>query len=271
MEENTFIQKFDGKIFMVKADPLHPHLAVEVRFPEVKRVEYHWVDLSREEPVQSSGYQDWWTGLYAIRGRNLVLNHFEDPSLPVHKGVEIRAIPGFDMVYEHSEATVLAESESAILLGLDQGKGIRVTDTVKGVQGREYLEEKLLDASELSAEMLAPMYAVYQKHLFAKVRSPIFDWPDTLANSSPVQEYLPQRHGAAVLNWEDHLIAAWHSPVAQGGYQLLLTCLYKGLAQWTRTLHPFLEKLNPEPFFMVGDNIVWIGERNQLCWMTLRN
>ncbi len=287
MAENTVVLEFGGQIFQVKADPLHPNLAVEVRFPESRQVEYHWVDLEEKEPVQSSGYQDWWTGLHAVRGRKLLLNHFEDPSLPVHKGVEIREMPGFRLLYEHSEAVVLAESETGLLLGLDQGKGIMIVDgavenpitdgpeenlIVDGPEeshSDEYAKVKILKASELETQMHAPEYAAYQSQLFAAVRAPDFAWPDALAQSAPVRQYPPFRPGASVLRWDDHLVAAWHSPNQQGGYQLLLTFMYKEVTQWTQVLHPSLDKLNPEPFFMVGNYVIWIAESNQLCWQQL--
>lgn len=257
MEENNKILEFDGPIFQVKADPYSPRLGLEVRHPELRKVEYHWVNLEAEDQIYSSGKLEWWTGLHSIKGQRMVLYHFEDPSLPVYKGVSILELPGFDLKWEHPDARVLAASRSAILLGTDNRRGIYLGNNE---------EQRILDPSELSGELAKEEYLTYQDRLMDWIKVPEYGWPDQLASSSPISDFPPFRPGASVLSWDDHLLGAWHSPIAEGRHQLLLTYIYKGVTQWTRILHPALDKLNPEPFFMVGDHIIWIAERHQLCW-----
>lgn len=260
MQEIIHTQEFDGPIFQVKVDPFETFLAVEVRYSDSREVQYFLLDLQKEQPLLKSGRLDWWTGLQALKGDQFVLYHFEDPGLPVYNGIEIRKARDFELIFAHPKARLLAESTSGLLLKLENGNGLLIDH--EGV-------EQVIDVSDLESLLENSAFSDFQNKLTSLLKAPEFSWPEQLATSSLIKANPPFESGASVAAWDDHLVAAWHTNVDPGFYALHLCYIYKGVAQWNRIIDSALGKLNPEPFFVFGQYVIWITERQQLCWCHL--
>ena len=260
VRENLQGVSFDGAIFRVRVDPFSLRLAVEVRDAVNRSVKYHLLNLSEGKLEFSSPVMDWWTGLNGLSGNDLYLFHFEDPALPVQKGVEVRRIPDFDQVFLHGSAEWITDCKDGFLIVDEAGNGVRWQKDGSTTQ---------IPSGEMARERERPEYRELSGCMSSVVRVPENGWSEVLTDSPSLDKHPPFHSIASILEENDRLLAAWHTQLPDGLFQLVLGFWKAGNSIWSKVISSDRSGLDPEPFFVIGDQVIWMPERNQLSWLTL--
>ena len=243
-----------GTIFKVVADPSRGQLALEVRDAEARQVKFVVVNLEDGSCIYPGEWGSWWRGLSNLKFEFVVIHHFEDPSLPVHRGVEfIRLAEGITL-FKDSDGRVIGESEDGILLNTGNGSHLfwEGSGNFRGVAGDSY--EDLLVKCQF-----------FQRKMETLIRNPEFGWSDEVGEIlEPSLENIVGN--GASLSLGPVTLAAWHTSNFQGTLDSHLACVDSGQVQWKLSMEKGLTHLNPEPFFVLGEYVIWLEGRMRLAW-----
>jgi|GEM_PF-4465313 len=250
---------FSAPIFQIKVAPYLSRLCLEIRHPDAREVEFAVVDMNDDRNFLTSPQEEWWLSLHAIREHVALLCRYEDPALPVHKGVEFRQLPDFSVLYSHPNAKVIANTPEGTVLELGPGELIRVDPNG--------IETNPLEGQE--GELLAAMANPYWEASLAKILAPV-QCPIELYENLPVfREHPPTLPQVQVVETEGRHFIAWHSGFSPGTYALHIACFLGELFVWKETVETQMQHLNPEPFFLAHDHIIWMEGRMTLAWRTI--
>ena len=243
-----------GTIFKIVADPMRGQLALEVRDAEARQVKFAVVDLADGSCIYPGEWGSWWRGLSNLKFEFAVIHHFEDPSLPVHRGVEFIQLPEGNTLFKDSDGRVIGESEDGILL--DTGNGAHLfwegSGVFRGVKDDAY--EDLLTKCQF-----------FQRKVEGLIRNPEFGWSAEIGDIlAPALDNVIGE--GASLSLETATLAAWHTSNFQGTLDSHLACVDSGYVQWNLTMEKGLSHLNPEPFFVLGEYVIWLEGRMRLAW-----
>lgn len=254
--DSKFSLSFSAPIFQIKVAPYLNRLGLEIRHAESRAVEYVVVDMEIEGAQWSSGPEEWWTSLFALREEVLLLCRYEDPALPVHKGVEFRKLPDFSLLYSHPDAKIIANTAQGTLLELSPGNLVSIEPNG--------LDVVPLDGSE--EELLAAMGNAYWEASLAQIRAP-FHSPAELHDQFPIfLEHPPTLPHVHQVEADGKQFLAWHSGFEAGSYSLHIACFLNDMMVWSETIETGMQSLNPEPFFLAHGRIIWLEGRTTLSW-----
>ncbi len=82
---------------------------VELRNGPKKEVSFFFID-SNSNITQLDTQLDWWTGIEAVAGKNIVFHHYLQPDLPLHQGIK---------VFDAQQNTWLWENEFVVFASAD--------------------------------------------------------------------------------------------------------------------------------------------------------
>ena len=103
---------FEEQVTQVICDDSANALAIELRDKEKQKLKLLYLDLQTTEQWVVEDELSWWHQLQACSQGKLILNGFEDPSLPMSKGV---------FVFDAKSGRKMWEKSSAHFLSLSQG------------------------------------------------------------------------------------------------------------------------------------------------------
>lgn len=249
--------EFPGQLFKIEANPGGTALALELRDPATRTVQLFWLELEEDGKWVSGPEMEWWCGLEALDENGLLVHRFEDPSLPIHRGLEWWALPGFDLQWRLPAAHLKAQLDSALWLGMQEGPDL-IVDLETGIQKGTVTEE--------TASSLLSQANDFQASRAALLQVPQPDWPLEAEESAIFEGKKPFTASVACLRRDEEVLLAWHTETSPQSFDLWMALLSKGAVQWTHLMEKNLSKLNPEPFFVLKDKVVWLQGPQVLCW-----
>ena len=247
---------FPGRLFKIEPHPSGEALVVELRGAAERVVRLAWVELEAEGKCEFGPEMEWWCGLERVYVAGVLVHRFEDPNLPVHRGLEWWSLPGFGLQWRAPGARLLGALQDGLWVGM-----------VDGSEGVLDLEAGVLrgdDEGEWESEAKG----------FEEERFQHMGLPESRASAEysdiPRLSALPSVTGTvSTLELDGQTLIAWHSEQAAGGFCLWLAALENGVEKWLICLEKDLQKLNPEPFFVLKQHVIWLSGPNSLSWRKL--
>ena len=105
---------FEEQVTQVICDDSAHALAIELRDKEKQKLKLLYLDLQTNEQWVLEDELSWWHQLQACSQGKLILNGFEDPSLPMSKGVYVYDAKGGKKIWEKASAHFLSLSQDGM-------------------------------------------------------------------------------------------------------------------------------------------------------------
>lgn len=253
--------EFPDRIFRINPAPDGRRLALELRDKEARRVRLCSVDLEGNGAWEMGPELDWWSGLEAVRSGGFLVHNLENPSLPVHRGLEWWDSASGEIVWRLPEAILLGQTEDRLWVRLsDQGEW--AVELKTGTLAHEMLGE---DRERFSAATLA-----FQERMASLLQHPVAQDLQDFSDLPPFHTHPPVLPQLSALALPDRVLIAWHSlNKDESAYQLWLASVKGDKIEWVLPMEQDLDKLNPEPFFLLQDKLIWLQGPQKLCWKQL--
>ncbi len=257
MSSSTTIEGLDfpAPIFRIVTDAATGSVLVECRHAAERTVELFALSLDSSEELQQVSDLEWWLGVEAMQNGQVLLHHFEDPSLPVHHGLEMRSLPNFELLWKAPEARLLGWGKEKVWVEMS-GKQMGLHPKM----GHEVVAGSNWDPEGLRA----------WENERGGVQVPEMVTAEKLGPRALWEEYPPTAASVFYLQAADHELVAWHTGEFETGFDLHLAIFTPdGQLSDHFYLEEGLASMIPEPFFLFQDQIVWMEGRQSLHWTRL--
>lgn len=234
-------------------------LAVEVRNAERHEAAFWNVDLQKGKPLTQNVLwkETWWVGLEACAHGWMVVHGYADPGLPTHRGVACWDVQQARWVFEREELAYEHTAEAGIVLSEVRSGEKQFAILMPGRQ--PHVVTLPGNGSPLPSPRLGrhqaqtPTILPDASPAFAQITAQL----KTITGDTAMQqiELLQPPHGSVV---------AYYTAAADGQWEHRLGIFSQGRLLYSDVLQSATLLLNPEPFVLLGNQLVYVKEKTQL-------
>jgi hypothetical protein len=265
---NNFLSKVSlpGVLWQVLPDPQADLLLVEVRSTTEKNATFFTVSLSvpRANPLPLTLPDPWWVSLYGSWQGHLVIQGYQDPSVPVPQGIYVYRLSDGLLRWSDPLRRCAGRSPQGIL--------------TRHPQWPQHLEElSLIDGSpqRLAADVWEATRQQGDISFFATLAL-----PEAFAPSDPIIAALTQTLTStlaplalptAYLDLPSHSVevVAWYTSIEGESNEATTYAQYLGIWQHHQLVHTHClqvstAQLSPDPFMVHRQYLIWHDDQSQL-------
>ncbi|MEL6251368.1 MAG: DUF4905 domain-containing protein [Bacteroidota bacterium] len=248
---------FEEQLAQVIWDDSAKALAIELRDKEKQKLKLVYLELQSGKQWLIEEELSWWFKLQGCSQGKLILNGFEDPGLPLTKGVYVFdaesgqkswARPSSHFLYQTSGGIWVEENEEKFFVRLDTAK---ITSPPSTEDHKQY--EKLLDSSYQACRVI---YRLDEEFPFLQTKI-------EKLRGHKSEEYLDH------LIFEGKEIFSYSHRNPSGGWDQELTILKEGETLWARKTGSQLKGIAWSTFFIWRKFLIWQEAYQSICFSDL--
>ncbi|MEM6807167.1 MAG: DUF4905 domain-containing protein [Bacteroidota bacterium] len=252
-------QSFDAPIWKVMPDHANSGLAIELRDKKNHSLQIAYIDLAEgQSPIFIKAELDWWQGLQTVFQGRILLHGYEDPGLPLQRGLSIYNGKEGTKLWENSslkftnylKAGIMAEVHNELkLYSWDSGEEVVQSD----------LQEELHKMNEKQAANLGFPQAYIDAH-------------DSFENLAQIVQEKSEKAPEIQIDFARfgsyQIYNFYHRNTDESWSQFL--GIRKG-KEWPfyRQTADALKGLGLDPFFLFKNYLIWLEQENTLSYLSL--
>ena len=265
--------KFDGSIWKIVPGSEGSIIYVESRDPENRQLKFYGVDLSRKKVIWEyiDREERWWLGLEDSFPTSVLIHGYQNPKFPEHKGlIALDAAKG-SILWKNPSWVYVNKSGNNLVVTAGQEDHFLVADSKKGDVLQEINSAQLTQFINIEPSKIISGHSIKaDQEAYLKIGNFISD----RLNLDIVEE-------VSYLEYKDHLIASFYivdqentSPIVepkQSGdangcelKQMLWIVDKNGNQKICKTLGKKLKGISSDPFFVFGNMVIFLVEKNEL-------
>ncbi|MEM0998062.1 MAG: DUF4905 domain-containing protein [Bacteroidota bacterium] len=254
-------RKFPFRIWKVRPDPHSDDVALELRNQADKQVSYATIRPAETELklLMERRASDWWTGIEQIDEGVLLLHGYEEPGLPLHRGLEAISSTTGETLWQDPQAVFRGSLPQQVFL--ERAGRYEIRDLRSG-ELREEIEDWKEEAfqSRLQAYETESTQGLAFPQAVGTEDPRYFSWKDRLG----IEPFGP----LSILRRDDWEVVAWHEG-KPGEFALALAIFRQDDLVLDGWLEEDMRGMHPDPFFLHGKRLIAIRDQVEFVQIPL--